>query len=111
MRRAPTAGRVTCGVAALALLVLVLPLLGAALALGPGGLPHESAFQAHAGHDVSAAALEQIDRWLHGDLAVLPAAPAAGQAVDVMARAAPARLFAAAVPSAAAVAAEAERRF
>lgn len=109
MRRVPARRRVGFGVAAVALLVLALPLLGAALVLGPGGLPHEAAFHADASHDVSAAALDHLDRWLHGGLVValdpltLAAAPAA-----VRATVAP---EAASAPTGAGVrAAESERR-
>jgi hypothetical protein len=58
---------------ALALLLLALPLLLGALALGTGGLPHEG-LEAASTRDVSAAALDRIERYLHGDLSVALAA-------------------------------------
>jgi hypothetical protein len=61
------------GVVALALLLLALPLLLGALALGTGGLPHEG-LEAASTRDVSAAALDRIERYLSGDLSVALAA-------------------------------------
>jgi hypothetical protein len=56
-------------VAALALLLLALPLLLGAVALETVGLPHEG-LAAATTRDVSAAALDRLERYLHGDLSV-----------------------------------------
>ena len=73
-RRLPIAAPTHLGVIALTALILALPLLLGALALGTGGLPHEGLHAANT-HDVSAAALDRMERYLHGDLNVALAAP------------------------------------
>jgi hypothetical protein len=62
--------RAEVGVTLAVLLVLALPLLLAAFTLGTGGLPHDASLQAARAHDVSLAAMDRVDRFLHGDLNV-----------------------------------------
>jgi hypothetical protein len=70
------------GLVAVIAVVVALPLLLSVLALGTGGLPHEAGLRAATTHDTSLAALDRVDRYLHGDLTVMlvpaDAAPALG---------------------------------
>jgi hypothetical protein len=59
------------GIAVVVAVVVALPLLLSVLALGPGGLPHEAGLHAASTHDTSLAALDRVDRYLHGDLSVV----------------------------------------
>lgn len=70
MRRLWAPRRPLLAVAALAALVVAVPLLLAVLTLAPGGLPHEGRLETASSHDVSLAALDRIDRYLQGALSV-----------------------------------------
>lgn len=70
MRRLWAPRRPLLAVAALAALVVAVPLLLAVLTLAPGGLPHECRLETASSHDVSLAALDRIDRFLQGALSV-----------------------------------------
>lgn len=77
MRREATRIGAPLAGTALALLLLVVPLLIAVAAIAPGGLPHEAQACAATSHSASLAALDRIDRWLRQgpDLLLAPPSP------------------------------------